>query len=421
MVPWGCRYVGASRDMSSFGLIKLLPTVQTYAWGRPADSSLVFALASDCLSSPPDSTLRYAELWMGAHPRSSATALIVGDTGNLQEEMLSSVLSKDPECILGERVCSAFNGSLPYLFKVLSIGAPLSIQAHPDLELASALNAKDPTHYPDANHKPECSIALSPVELLYGFKSREALLKSIVAVPELFTVLHNVTIEDLEALSEAELRRTVLSGIMTCDASMLRSACTSLQKRLSSESDLDPLDSWVLSLCEKYPDGDPGILCFYVMNFETLDEGEAVFIGPNVAHAYLSGELVECMANSDNVVRAGLTSKFKDVNTLLDMLDYEVGPLAKQGGRDRGSGREEGYVEFSFPVKEYALASVRNTRVSLKPSGVELLFLLEGSAWVSAAGSECTLNPGEGLLVSAEVSEYQLDVSTGTAYRVSVP
>jgi mannose-6-phosphate isomerase len=218
-------------------------------------------------------------------------------------------------------------------------------------------------------------------------------------------------------MSEADLRREVLSAIMNCDASMLRSACCSLQKRFSSVGKLNSVDSWVLSLCEKYPDGDPGILCFYLMNFETLDVGDAIYIGPNIAHAYLSGELVECMANSDNVVRAGLTPKYKDVQVLLDMLDYQVGPLEKQCA---GEGTE-GLFEFSFPAEEFALSAIKNTTVSLQTRGAELIFLLEGAASVVSGQNELSLRPGEGVLVSADVGEYSLRVDAGTAYRVSVP
>ena len=99
----------------------------------------------------------------------------------------------------------------------------------------------------------------------------------------------------------------------------MQSCCKQLYQRLAAGTDLSDEEQWVLKLAKEYPEGDVGVFSFFVLNLELLSPGEAVFIGPNIPHAYLGGELVECMANSDNVVRAGLTHKYKDVDTLVDV------------------------------------------------------------------------------------------------------
>jgi len=141
-------------------MMLLTPSIKTYAWGRIGTKSLVAQLAA--VFKPISGDTPYAELWMGSHPSGSCT-LENGQT-------LTEYINENPD-VLGKDVYSKFGPTLPFLFKVLSVETALSIQAHPDKNLASILHRRDPTNYADDNHKPEMAIAVTPFEVLCGFRS----------------------------------------------------------------------------------------------------------------------------------------------------------------------------------------------------------------------------------------------------------
>ncbi|KAJ3376143.1 Mannose-6-phosphate isomerase [Allomyces arbusculus] len=317
-------------------VLELRPRAMHYAWGKRGTASAVARLATRHLPDPVDEEKPYAELWMGTHPNAPSTVLALDDTP------LPTVLASHPS-LLGTKY-----RDLPFLFKVLSVGTALSIQAHPDKPRARALHAAHPDVYKDPNHKPEMAIALTHFEALYGFRAPRAIDEALRAYPEFARVagedavaafwaamdganaehpaLEDAEWEVVEAADLEEVRhalRELLTAVMTCDAEVVRKALEEMVVRIA-ESDED-VDVLLRRVHEQYP-GDVGVFCVLLMNHVQLSPGQALFMGANELHAYLAGDCIEVMATSDNVVRAGLTPKLKDVETLTDMLTYAMGP-----------------------------------------------------------------------------------------------
>lgn len=214
---------------------------------------------------------------------------------------------------------------------MLSVAKPLSIQAHPDRELARALHALRPATYRDANHKPEMAVAVTEFRALCGFVSVQELKIVLRTVPEVRMLVNK---EDAVKLMTAKEHdggigvrshlQSAFTKLMGTTKEAVSEAISKLKIRLNGESKIRTLtekEQLILSLEQQYP-GDVGVLSAFFFNYVKLSPGEALYIGANEPHAYLSGECVECMATSDNVIRAGLTPKYKDVQTLCSMLTY---------------------------------------------------------------------------------------------------
>ncbi|RCV24468.1 hypothetical protein SETIT_5G087000v2 [Setaria italica] len=301
-------------------LLRLRCAVQHYEWGRRGSASLVARLADQ----DPDPARPYAELWMGTHPSGPSTLL---DGGAL----LRDWLARNPDA-LGPAVAARWGGDLPFLFKVLSVAKALSIQAHPDKKLAEVLHALRPSTYKDDNHKPEMAIAITEFRALCGFAGIEELKDVLRTVPEVEGLVGHEDTGKLMSMKEydggSEVKSSLQSAfakLMTASKDMVSEAISKLISRLNIESKIRTLtdkEQLVLSLEKQYQE-DVGVLAALFFNYVKLSPGEALYIGANEPHAYLSGECIECMATSDNVVRAGLTPKYRDVQTLCSMLTYK--------------------------------------------------------------------------------------------------
>jgi len=314
------------------GIFPLKCAVQKYAWGKVGKESIVARLAN-CNQ---DDTLindePYAELWMGTHIKGPSRIASAKYKGKSLRDMFI-----DHPSLLGDRVYKVYGVQLPFLFKVLSVNKSLSIQAHPTKEHASILHSKYPERYPDPNHKPELAIALTRFEALCGFRPASEVLNYLHDVPEFLAVVgqpaadHLINAEhahtgDNKDEAVAKALKECFSCVMNCDSEVVKKQLKSLFERLDdnhlNRQDTTPyLGRLFIRIYREFP-GDVGCFVIYFLNHVILEPGEAVYLAPNIPHAYLYGDCVECMACSDNVVRAGLTPKFKDVRTLCDMLDY---------------------------------------------------------------------------------------------------
>jgi len=303
--------------------------IQPYAWGsRGKDAFIPRFLGIEPLIGP-----AYAELWMGVHPK--APSDVVLSDGSLAS--LSQLIDQHPVEILGQEVCDRFSGTLPFLFKVLSAAQALSIQVHPNAEQAQILHAQHPEHYPDANHKPEIAIALDSLTALAGFKTIPAILQTLQDYPELAHPIGQDICRELQSapdLSPSQQRELVgqmystLVGRSLFYKDELVAAIARLENRLARTStSLKEEEQLFLDLRKRYTGADVGLFSIFLLNLVHLERGQAMFIPDGVPHAYLKGNIIECMANSDNVVRVGLTPKFKDAETLVKILTYEPGPL----------------------------------------------------------------------------------------------
>ncbi len=300
-------------------------TVRPYAWGSP--TAIPHLLGVEPTGEP------QAEMWMGAHP---------GAPSRTARGTLVEVIEADPERELGARAVAKFGPRLPFLLKILAAGAPLSLQVHPNLAQAREGYADeerrgvpaDAPHrnYKDANHKPELICALTEFDGLCGFRdpAQAADLLDGLGVDSL-----KPYVDLLHAHPEDAALREVLTAVLSADPEEMArtvaeatAACTRLGGAYAPYADI----------AHHYP-GDPGVIAAMLLNHVRLQPGEALFLGAGIPHAYLNGLGVEIMANSDNVLRCGLTPKHVDVPELLRIVRFEpsdpgvLRPRGVPGGR----------------------------------------------------------------------------------------
>ena len=331
-------------------LIRLQCGVNSYAWGKKGEASAAAKFAA--ATAPPDFTIQedqpYAELWMGTHPSNPSKDVTTGRT------LLDLV--QDNQALLSPSVAARYGKKLPFLFKVLSINKALSIQAHPNKKLAEKLHARDPQNYPDDNHKPEMTIAITPFEGLCGFRPLDEIAHFLEHIPALRQLVgETVAKEFIDTVkrhpgdaadsehASAELKKVLqktFAAVMSASTDALNAATEKLVSDASSQGASfagngvpstpgSTLSELVTRLHGEFG-ADYGLFVLFFLNYVVLQPGEALFLRADDIHAYLSGDVVECMAASDNVVRAGLTPKFKDVDTLVDMLTYSYAPIEEQ-------------------------------------------------------------------------------------------
>ncbi|KAG6005967.1 hypothetical protein E4U21_007460 [Claviceps maximensis] len=334
-------------------LYRLACGVNSYEWGKRGESSAAarFAAATPREGLTIDNNKPYAELWMGTHPSNPSKDVKTG------RSLLD--LFQENETLLSSSVSSKYGTKLPFLLKVLSINKALSIQAHPNKKLAEQLHARDAKNYPDDNHKPEMAIAITPFEGLCGFRplaeishflEHVAPLRALVGeenarefvdtVNETKKMEEGKEIEDDVDKANKLVLKKVFSALMSSSANEVSKSLPRLVEQAKSEGAQfaaggvastrgEVLAELVTRLHGQFGE-DIGIFVLFFLNLVSLQPGEAMFLVADDIHAYISGDIVECMAASDNVVRAGLTPKFKDVSTLVDMLTYNYAPIDEQ-------------------------------------------------------------------------------------------
>jgi len=395
-------------------LLKLQCPVKKFDWGKKGNSSLVAKLCRGTIE--PETP--YAELWVGAHQSSPATVETTSGSKRLDDILLESGVE-----ILGAKSHKQFGNELPFLFKVLSIGTALSIQAHPHKSLAVDLHRKDPKNYPDSNHKPEIAIALTDVELLYGFRPLSEIYDFLKNYPEFAALVSPSVLQEASDKNNSQSAAKIISrayrSVLSAQATAISSACKKLWDRLRIKSDLSNEESWILKLAERFPAGDRGIFSFFFLNYLTLVPGEAIFTEPNIPHAYLYGDLVECMANSDNVVRAGLTNKFVDIETLSSMVNYEFSPTKILHPKYFS----EGIQTYQSTCEEFCIDvinSAENANLSLHDS-LQIIFCISGSGTINTDSNQILIESGDAYLIPATVKDCTLHIPKGVVYRARVP
>lgn len=387
--------------------------VQTYAWGKIGKDSEVAKLSKSGDSNfALDEDAPYAELWMGTHPKGPSVLF------TSPEKSLSDWIEQHPACI-GEKVMTAFpkSGQLPFLFKVLSVNKSLSIQAHPNKTHAEVLHKEKPDKYPDDNHKPEMAIALTPFEGMCGFRPKAEIVAFMENVPEFGSIMGLELVQELKQVSEEDDVKVTLqkcfTSLMTCEPEFVRDQLAKLVGRLekagkNSKDMSASLGELLLRLHGQFP-GDVGCFCAYFLNHLLLYPGEALFLGANLPHAYLSGDCMECMACSDNVVRAGLTPKFKDVSVLCAMLDYTCRPAEENKFSSSLDPTDKYVALYDPPVPDFSVARIKipsgDTSYTLSPvDSASIVLVVEGSADSEADGQSLDLHRGVVLFVSAHKS-----------------
>lgn len=301
------------------GVYKLRGKVMNYAWGG---TSFLPGLLH--ISNPEQKP--FAEYWMGAHPL--AAAELVTPEGDLS---LDSLIREHPEQFLSAQALSRF-GELPYLFKVQDVKDILSIQVHPNKKEAEEGFEREeaagvPIHaphrnYKDRNHKPEVMAALSEFWLLHGFKAQAAIEQTLEDMPEFNILLSLFRKEGLKALYRfvMEMDQTDVNAMLT---SLIK---RELRKKNDGELTREMPGWWVAKLFhgkKEIGNIDRAIFSIYFFNIVKINPGQGIFQGPGIPHAYMEGQCIELMANSDNVLRAGLTPKHIDVPELMKHTVFE--------------------------------------------------------------------------------------------------
>ncbi|KAL9381227.1 hypothetical protein Peur_026884 [Populus x canadensis] len=322
------------------GLKRLRCSVQNYDWGKKGTEGSEVARLYE-LNSGYDIAFEkkkpFAEFWVGTH--GSGPSFVVeggvenGDSNGSGSLSLKEWICKNPN-VLGDKVLDKWGCDLPFLFKVLSVAKALSIQAHPDKELAKVLHKLHPNLYKDDNHKPEMALAVTEFEALCSFISLEELKAVLRDVPEIEELVGSAEVNQLLQINEQDhekkvksVLRSAFTHLMSASKEMTADVISKLKSRLYTESETRQLtgkEQLVLQLEKQYP-ADIGVISAFFLNYVKLNPGEALYLGANEPHAYLHGECIECMATSDNVVRAGLTPKHLDIQTLCSMLTYKQG------------------------------------------------------------------------------------------------
>ena len=276
---------------------------------------------------------------MGTHPSLPSKDL---QTGRSLLDLVS-----DNQAVLDYDIAKKYSNKLPFLFKVLSINKALSIQAHPNKKLAGELHAKDPKNYPDDNHKPEMTIAITPFEGLCGFRPLKEIAHFLNTVPPLRTLVgddHARGLEKVASETSNDDTATSKSALRSAFTSVMHQPKDAVQSKakelltLAQQSKLDPGPSVntsselseLVQRCHSQFPLDIGLFVLFFLNYVKLEPGQAMYLKADDIHAYISGDVIECMASSDNVIRAGFTPKFQDVDTLCEILTYDHDPPEQQ-------------------------------------------------------------------------------------------
>ena len=395
-------------------LLVLDNPIQNYAWGSRT------AIAT-FLGRPSPAAKPEAELWIGAHPKAPSRIVEPPGLGTLDR-----VIEDDPVSVLGPEICDLFGNELPFLLKVLAAAQPLSIQAHPNQaqarrgwarENAEGIPLDSPhRNYRDPNHKPELVCSLSPAfAALKGFRPVEEIARRLDAVggPELKREIARTSRER----SAASLR-SLLARLLTLDADERAPVLGRAAVESSRRAD-DPAWAWVGRLLERYP-GDTGVLAPLYLNLVVLGPGDALYLPAGELHAYLEGAALEIMANSDNVLRGGLTPKHVDAPELLATLVFEPRSPDVLKAVEVAPGERA----YRTPAREFELGliDVAPDRPFRPAAGrsVEILLGLDGAPRVTAEGASVVLGRGESVLVPAATATYAVE-GEGRVARARVP
>ncbi|CAE7576794.1 Mpi [Symbiodinium natans] len=401
-------------------LLSLAPYTQHYDWGKPRNESIIAALTgqqSPHLTDEPDAQKPFAEMWMGDHPSGPARVVSPGSSPRHDRVVhrstsLQDVFHKTPS-VLGPALQDA--KQLPFLLKVLSIHKALSIQAHPDRDLASRLHRERPDIYKDPNHKPEIAIALTDdFQALCGFREVSEIVQILEYLPEAVAIVGPDSLESLKAAigdqqAESIALKNAYTRLMHAPEQDVAEQLKLLHARAQQPSPAAPpnikeLCELVCTLHAQY-ENDIGIFAALLMNYARLKVGECLYMAQNVPHAYIAGDIVECMACSDNVVRGGLTPKFKDVEVLCAMLRYEGGPPAtvKPTVLDKGIKLYADPDIEEFQVMHLHLEAGGRQHRLFSSEGPAMALNLKGAGTVTISGETRDVTPGKVFMFAAGV------------------
>ncbi len=388
--------------MKSAGLLK--NTIQEYGWG--SHTHIARLMGSDEPSEKPQ-----AELWMGAHPKAPSRVMIGGKWIGLD-----TLIERDPEGILGKEIAKKFNNRFPYLFKVLAAARPLSIQAHPDILQAEKGFSKENLrgipldafnrNYKDENHKPEIICALTPFWAMNGFRRIK---DTIHFMERVCGSGLSMEIGYIRKEPDSAGLKKFFNSLMSIEESRCAKIIDEAVFNARNLAENNDVYRWIIKLRDEYPE-DIGVLSPVFLNLVCLKPGQAMFLPAGELHAYLEGLGIELMANSDNVLRGGLTSKHIDLPELLNTLNFQeraldiLEPVLRSNNESVYVSGAEEFVLSVITLKEgekYRSAADRS---------VEIILCIKGEATLLEAGIEKELifSQGDSVLIPASVEKYSI-------------
>jgi mannose-6-phosphate isomerase len=383
-------------------VFQLSGSCNNYPWGKQGQQSLAAQL---CQKTVKDFHIKddefYSEMWFGDYPDFPARVLRTG-------ELLKDVLNKNKEKLLGKKVIKDLGGQLPFLPKILSIAKALPLQIHPNKDLAAKLHAKDPDNFTDPNHKPEIAVALSKFEVFAGFR-RLPEIEPLFKLPSLAPFIPPNTTH----WTDQTLREVVRNLLKASDDTVKHVQQTLLSTPAPNFGSARHISSLIPRLQKQYGPEDPGsLVALLCMNFLTLEPGDALYIPADGIHAYLSGDIVECMARSNNVLNSGFCppAERNSIDLFADTLTFKAHSekdmlLPSTETRRSKTGRTRVYKP---PMSEFDML-----RVKLKAGeedeivggdGPGVMIVTSGSGWMEADGERFELGEGTIYFVAPEVS-----------------
>lgn len=383
-------------------MFHLQNSIRTYHWGS-ADA------ISRLLGYPAEQTPQ-AELWLGAHP-GSPSRLREGGRG------LDELIAADPASTLGDQVNGRY-GQLPFLMKVLAADQPLSIQVHPSQaearegfarENAAGIAPDDPRrNYKDQNHKPEMLYALTDFLALGGFRDPQQIINDLHLARPLLAAEAQETVDELVAALQSPRGLGAAVEFVLGGQPRVNRLVQGLTEHAPKDAALaghrhfGELE-WIAGF---YP-GDPGVLVALLMNLVSLAPGEAISLGAGRIHAYLRGVGIEVMANSDNVLRGGLTTKHIDVPELLQIVLAEPGAPQPVPVRELGAGNRlftPQFEEFQLQLIEHRTGQQPEPQ-SVHRGGAGIALCTAGSFTIAGDGQDITVQRGDSLFLPASAAQ----------------
>ena len=382
--------------------------IQTYPWGSETAFTDIFNIKNP-LKQP------QAEVWMGAHINGCSQVL---HKGNFID--LSALINQDKNAYLSQSIQESF-GELPYLFKILSADKALSIQVHPSKSEAEQGFNRENTlniplsaayrNYKDPNHKPELVYALTPYQAMNGFRSIPDILNNFLNVDSV--ELRPIVNQLQQQQDELGLRSFFIQLLSLTD----KPKCFAIQDLLSYAriNSGDTLCDLIVQLSEQYSN-DIGLFSPLMLNVITLNPGEAMFLEARTPHAYIKGTGLEVMANSDNVLRAGLTNKHIDLTELANCTEFKTKPFDQLRIQAQ---QQNGILTYDIPVPDFkfTLYQCPKNQMIANHSADILLSLTHSMKLTHSSGDTITIQKGKSIFIPAYTGSYTLH-SIGNVARV---
>ncbi|CAJ2508504.1 Uu.00g135300.m01.CDS01 [Anthostomella pinea] len=389
--------------MSQQLVFQLSGTCNEYPWGKKGNDSLAARL---CAQTPGtdfkiEPSHYYSEMWFGDYNDFPARKLETG-------ELLSDVLQANKKQLLGKKVIEHYDAQLPFLPKILSIAKALPLQIHPNKDLATKLHKKDPENFTDPNHKPEIAVALSKFEVFAGFKPLDEIAPLFKLQP-----LQQFNPDAADKWTNETLR-SVTKNMLKADLQTVKKVQTELSKIPKSElGDASYILDLLPRLQDQYGPEDAGsLVALLCMNFMVFQAGDAIYIPADGIHAYLSGDIVECMARSNNVLNVGFCppADRNNVDMFANTLTFKAHSkedviLPSQKSEKSKNGKT---VVYKPPMNEFDMfkadLSAGDTEELKACEGPGVMIVTSGEGLMKAEGQEFQLKTGYIFFVAPGVS-----------------